>query len=187
MRASWPSEFVILALLCERPMHGYELAQIVRADAALRAIWRIERSEIYFLLGKLHKQGFITESGAEQSGGPTRTIYEPTVEGRVALDEWLRTPERLPRNLRTALLARVYMALRLDPAIALSLVVAQQRLLADWLARERDRQFDDEVVAVVHHLRAAQVEATLGALDRLAELARARQHAHAAETPGAAP
>ena len=79
------------------------------------------------------------------------------------------------------------MALRLDPAIALSLVVAQQRLLADWLARERDRQFDDEVVAVVHHLRAAQVEATLGALDRLAELARARQRAHAAETPGAAP
>jgi len=184
MRAAWPSEFIILALLCERPMHGYELAQIARTDAALRAIWRIERSEIYFLLGKLHKQGFIIESAAEQGGGPTRTIFEPTGEGRVALDQWLHTPEKLPRNLRTALLARVYMALRLDPAIALSLVAAQKRVLADWLARERDRQFDDEVVAVVYHLRAAQVEATLGALDRLADLALTRQKALLAEMPG---
>jgi DNA-binding PadR family transcriptional regulator len=46
MQSSWPAENILLGLLCERPMHGYEIAQVVQGDEALRAIWRIERSEI---------------------------------------------------------------------------------------------------------------------------------------------
>ncbi len=61
MQSSWPAENVLLGLLCDRPMHGYEIAQVVQGDEALRAIWRIERSEIYFLLGKLAKGGLIME------------------------------------------------------------------------------------------------------------------------------
>ena len=45
MHADWPAENIVLALLCERPMHGYELAQLLKSDAALRVIWRIELSE----------------------------------------------------------------------------------------------------------------------------------------------
>jgi DNA-binding PadR family transcriptional regulator len=59
-------------------MHGYEIAQVVQGDEALRVIWRIERSEIYFLLGKLSKGGLIVERAAEQAGGPVRVIYAPT-------------------------------------------------------------------------------------------------------------
>jgi hypothetical protein len=36
---------MFLALLCERPRHGYELFKLVSTDKALRAIWRIERSQ----------------------------------------------------------------------------------------------------------------------------------------------
>ena len=89
-------------------MHGYEIAQVVQGDEALRAIWRIERSEIYFLLGKLSKGGLIMESAAEQAGGPVRVIYAPTEAGRAQFHQWLRTPEAKPRNLRTALLARLH-------------------------------------------------------------------------------
>src|SRR5512139_3125872 len=107
MQADWPSENILLGLLCERPMHGYELARLVQQDEALRAIWRIERSEIYFLLGKLKQKAFIVEVAEERSGGPARTIYAPTESGRAAFEEWLQTPEARPRNLRSALLARV--------------------------------------------------------------------------------
>jgi DNA-binding PadR family transcriptional regulator len=174
MQATWPSEYVILGLLCEQPMHGYELAQQVRADQALHAIWRFERSEIYFLLGKLARGGLIFESAEEQGGGPRRVIYAPTPAGRETLIAWLRTPEQYPRNLRTALLARVYVALRLDPRLAVELIDAQRRLLEDWLTAEHQRTFDDEVVALVHRLRGAQVEATVGALDDLRGLAQKR-------------
>ena len=174
MQAAWPSENIILALLCERPMHGYELAQSVRTDEALRAIWRIERSEIYFLLRKLLKNGHIVEIAEEQGSGPPRIIYAPTDAGAAALDEWLRSPEKYPRNLRTSLLARVYMALRRDPQIAVELIDAQKRYLVDWLDRERDRTIENEIVALVHKLRFAQIEATLGALDDLRRLAISR-------------
>ncbi len=46
MQATWPSEYVLLGLVTERPMYGYELAQLVSTDEALCAIWRIERSQV---------------------------------------------------------------------------------------------------------------------------------------------
>lgn len=183
MHADWPAEFIVLALLDERPMHGYELAQLVRSDVALRAIWRIELSEVYFLLRKLLKQGFIVEHAEEQGAGPRRVLYAPTPAGQAALKTWLATPEGYPRNLRTALLARIYLALRRNPVLAVQLVDAQKELLADWLRRQEDRRETDEVVALIHRFRAAQVRAAMVALDELGGLAKAR--ASAAVSPGA--
>lgn len=177
MHADWPSEYIILGLLCERPMHGYELARLVQEDEALRAIWRIERSEIYFLLGKLSKGGLIIESAAEQMRGPVRVIYAPTAAGREAFAKWLRMPELRPRNLRTALLARLYIALRHDPQIAVELIDAQKQALVEWLGRTRGEEPGNEVVALVHRLRAAQVAATLDALNDMRSLAIARWQA----------
>jgi DNA-binding PadR family transcriptional regulator len=179
MHADWPAENIVLALLCERPMHGYELAQLLKSDAALRAIWRIETSEVYFLLRKLLKLGFVVEQSEERGAGPRRLIYAPTPYGRAALEAWLATPEKYPRNLRTALLARVYLALRRDPPLAVQLIDAQRQLLADWLVREQNRAPEDEVLALVHRFRAAQVEAMLVALDDLRRLALARSAAPA--------
>lgn len=174
MQADWPAENIVLALLCERPMHGYELAQIVKTDAPLRAIWRIELSEVYFLLRKLLKLGFIAVHAEERGTGPRRVLYAPTPAGQAALEAWLTTPEKYPRNLRTALLARIYLALRRDPALAVQLIDAQQEHLAYWLKRERDHVDNDEVVMLVRRFRAAQVEAALVALEDLRRVALAR-------------
>lgn len=174
MQADWPTENILLALLCERPMHGYELARLVKTDAALRAIWRIELSEVYFLLRKLLKQGFIEAKAETPGAGPRRVIYAPTPAGQAALEGWLTTPEKYPRNLRTALLARIYLALRRDPALAVRLVDAQREHLLHWLDGEQSRVHGDEIVALVHHFRAAQVEAALVALDELRRVALAR-------------
>jgi PadR family transcriptional regulator AphA len=171
MKADWPSENIILGMLAEKPMHGYELAQRVHDDEALRTIWRIERSEVYFLLGKLVKSGYIVEGAEEPGHGPTRVVYAVTDRGRATLARWLQTPEPYPRNLRTALLARVYIALRQDPQIALDLIKAQRGVLEDWLSHADERASDNRVVAVVHNFRAAQVRATLEALDELRDLA----------------
>jgi DNA-binding PadR family transcriptional regulator len=174
MKADWPSENILLGLLAEKPMHGYELAQTVRGDEALRAIWRIERSEVYFLLSKLLKKGYIVEGDDEQGNGPARVVCSVTEAGQAELAQWLSTPEAYPRNLRTALLARVYIALRQDPQIAARLIDAQKRVLEEWLAGARRREIDNDVVAVVHRFRAAQVQASLEALDELRQLAAGR-------------
>lgn len=174
MQAPWSSEMILLGLLCERPMHGYELSQLVRDDPAMPLIWRFERSEVYFLLAKLRERGYVEESGEAKSGGPTRTIFSPTPSGRSAIDAWLRTPEVRPRLLRTAFLARVHLALRRDPDLAAQIIAAQQGHLARWLAAERSEAPANEYVRLVRDVRAAQVEASMKALDALAEYARTR-------------
>ena len=83
-------------------------------------------------------------------------------------------PRRYPRNLRTALLARIYLALRRDPALAVQLIDAQKEQLTNWLGREQDRIYADDLVALIHRFRAAQVEAAVVALDELRRLALVR-------------
>jgi DNA-binding PadR family transcriptional regulator len=184
MHADWASENIILGLLCEKPMHGYELSRVVQEDEALHAIWRIERSEIYFLMGKLKQRAFIVELAEERSSGPARTIYAPTEAGRAAYEQWLQTPELRPRHLRTALLARIWMALRYDSCVAVRLIDAQKQVLEEWLGQAAEQKFDNEVVGLVHRLRAAQAEAVLETLDELRRIATARIAASGREDPG---
>ena len=96
MRVDWPAENIVLALLCERPMHGYELAQLLKSDAVRRAIWRIETSEVYFLLRKLLKLGLVEEQAEERAAGPQPCdLCADAIRTRVALEGWLVTPERI--------------------------------------------------------------------------------------------
>jgi DNA-binding PadR family transcriptional regulator len=165
MQPAFPSEFILLGLLAERPMHGYELAQLVSTDEALRAIWHIEPSQAYFLLRKLTERGLIVETAEEQAGGPPRVIYAPTSGGLAALHAWLREPEGSPRGLRNAFLAKLYLALRIDRPAADELLSAQKQALSQWAARHRELAGTDDFAALVHRLRLAQVEAALATLE----------------------
>ena len=146
MQALWPSENLLLGLLAEQPMHGYELARLICSDATLRAIWHLKRSEVYFLLGKLLAQGHIAEVAdlegeptmqKRQVAGPPRRIYEATPTGRALLDAWLIEPVPSPRDLRAAFLAKLYLARRRDLATALTLLERQRRVLCQSQERLR--------------------------------------------------
>jgi DNA-binding PadR family transcriptional regulator len=134
-------------------------------------IWRFARSEVYFLLGKLRERGYVAESGEGKGTGPTRTIYAPTEKGCAAFETWLRTPELRPRLLRTAFLARVHLAMRRDPRGAAQIIAAQQAHLREWLGRERENAPAEEYLRLVLEVRAAQVEASIKALEELAAYA----------------
>lgn len=144
MYALWPGENLLLGLLAEQPMHGYELAQLVCNDETLRAICHLKRSEVYFLLEKLAVQGHIAEmtGPAEESAlwkrqgaGPSRQIYEVTPAGRAALDAWLTEPVASPRDLRAAFLVKFYLARRRDLPPALTLLKRQRQALSQWQER----------------------------------------------------
>ncbi len=172
MQSLWPSENLLLGLLVEQPRHGYELARLVCDDPALRAIWRLKRSEVYFLLGKLLAQGHIAEvaqaSGESPAGrrsaGPPRQIYEATPAGRAQLDAWLSEPVATPRDLRAAFLAKLYLAQRRDPATLSALLEGQRHVLGRWQARLLEVAPTEPFLAMVQRLRLAQVEAALAAL-----------------------
>jgi DNA-binding PadR family transcriptional regulator len=85
-------DLVILSLLAERPMHGYE-ANATLEDRKIRDWAAVSRPQIYYSLDKLTRLGLIqvTEDEAS-SAGPERRVFQTTEEGRKWLADALESP-----------------------------------------------------------------------------------------------
>lgn len=98
---------VVLGLLIQRPMHGYELQR--QLEVGYAAHWAgILPGSIYHALKKMEMEGLVAIKVTEQTGLRMRAIYAITESGREEfrrlLQETWRTPQSVfPRGLYTAL------------------------------------------------------------------------------------
>lgn len=85
-------DLVILSLLAERPMHGYE-ANATLENRKIRDWAAVSRPQIYYSLEKLTRLGLIrvTDDGST-SAGPERRVFQTTEAGRKRLADALETP-----------------------------------------------------------------------------------------------
>ena len=89
-------DLLILGLLCGRPMHGYELNQILGSE---EMAWvDICRSSTYKALDRVKKQDLVVESLEEQADKPLKSVFYVTNKGREAFFEnlrrlWLQPPK----------------------------------------------------------------------------------------------
>jgi DNA-binding PadR family transcriptional regulator len=101
-RALTTPDLVLLSLLAERPMHGYQAnAELERRE--VRDWAGISRPQVYYSLEKLARLGFVRASGNElPASGPERTVFATTVKGRNELatalerEDWTNQRERPP-------------------------------------------------------------------------------------------
>ena len=104
----------MLALLCERPAHGWAIASQLTPDGDLGGVWTMGRPLVYRSLEILEARGLIESAGHEPGiRGPNRTILRPTVAGREALMSWLGEPVDHVRDVRSLLLLKLVFADRL--------------------------------------------------------------------------
>src|SRR6059058_6272482 len=84
-------DLVILSLLAERPMHGYDVNSILN-DRKIREWAPVSRPQIYYSLDKLTRLGLI-RVGADESpaAGPERRVFETTASGRDRLADALES------------------------------------------------------------------------------------------------
>ncbi len=75
------TRLVLLALLREKPLHGYELKHIIEEHMG---DWtNIAFGSIYFALNKLNKQGLVQRAGEKKVGNrPSRSVYKITEKGK---------------------------------------------------------------------------------------------------------
>src|SRR5215469_15569390 len=82
-------DLVLLSLLAERPMHGYQ-ANLELERRQVRDWAGISRPQVYYSLEKLERMGLLHASrDAEPAGGPERTVLATTAKGREALADAL--------------------------------------------------------------------------------------------------
>jgi DNA-binding PadR family transcriptional regulator len=77
-------DLVLLSLLAERPMHGYEAnLELERRD--IRDWAAISRPQVYYSLEKLAAAGFIRKAdSSEPASGPERAVFQTAAAGRAA-------------------------------------------------------------------------------------------------------
>jgi DNA-binding PadR family transcriptional regulator len=159
------AEWVVLAVICERPTHGFAIGQITAPDGELGRIWQIPRPLVYRAIGRLEEAGLIAADAVEPGRGPQRTIYRAAGPGKRAAARWLDTPVQHVRDVRSQLLLKLALLDRVGRD-STDLLRRQRSLLepiAQAMAADRPEQtgFD----AILLAWRRATAAATLSFLD----------------------
>ncbi len=85
-----PLSVAALALLAERPMHPYEMYQLLMARSEDRLL-KIRPGTLYHCVGRLAEQRLVGAAGIDREGNrPERTTYRITDSGRESLAARLR-------------------------------------------------------------------------------------------------
>ncbi|MCZ2402121.1 helix-turn-helix transcriptional regulator [Paenarthrobacter sp. Z7-10] len=87
-----------LALLAERPMHPYEMYQLLMARSEDRLL-KVRPGTLYHAVGRLSEHGLVDAVGTDREGNrPERTTYEISQAGRRALTSRLEDMLAVPAN-----------------------------------------------------------------------------------------
>lgn len=140
-------DLVLLSLLAERPMHGYEAnAELERRE--VRDWAGISRPQVYYSLEKLARQSLIraTESEAPNAG-PERRIFETNAKGRTALADALERDDWTTQRERPPFLTWIALSWQARPGVFLRQIQRRAKFLEAELAREEAtlREIREEV------------------------------------------
>jgi DNA-binding PadR family transcriptional regulator len=122
---------LLLGLLLERPMTGYDLNRIVRAHGQLYA--DLKKSNIYHLLDGLARQGYLDVTAQPGARGPRRErlLYELTPAGREAFHNLLREVLTSYEPAFAGLASAVVFLPQLGKEEALALLRQRRELVAE--------------------------------------------------------
>ena len=81
-------QFLLLRVLHERPMHGYQLIESMEARRYVQS-GRFETGSIYTILKRMEKRGFLSSVKSVGDNGRVRRIYSLTEVGEEALKRGL--------------------------------------------------------------------------------------------------
>jgi len=142
-------DLVILSLLAERPMHGYEVNTILE-DRNIRDWAPVSRPQIYYSLDKLTTLRLIRASSDDSpSAGPERRVLETTPLGRERLADALEGKSWVDKKVHQPFLIWLALSWQARPRTFRKQLDRRKKLLAETLAEER-ATLEDVLTEVGH-------------------------------------
>src|SRR5882757_3010508 len=131
-------DLVLLSLLAERPMHGYQ-ANLELERREIRDWEGISRPQVYYSLEKLARAGLIrgSETG-EPAAGPERSAFESSAKGKAALAAALEREEWATQRERPAFLTWVALSWQARPGVFEKQIERRREFLAKEVLREKE-------------------------------------------------
>ena len=83
-------EHALLVALSEQPASGLDLTK--RFGRSIGFFWSATHQQIYRVLGRMDRDGWVSVEEVAQQGRPDKKVYAVTDLGRTALAAWLAEP-----------------------------------------------------------------------------------------------
>jgi DNA-binding PadR family transcriptional regulator len=131
-------DLVLLSLLAERPMHGYQ-ANLELERREIRDWANLSRPQVYYSLEKLARAGMIRAAEtSEPAAGPERSTFETTAKGRAALASTLEHEEWTTQRERPPFLTWVALSWQARPGVFEKQLKRRREFLKMEIAREKE-------------------------------------------------
>jgi DNA-binding PadR family transcriptional regulator len=131
-------DLVLLSLLAERPMHGYQ-ANLELERREIRDWAGISRPQVYYSLEKLSRAGLIRSLETDEpAAGPERSTFETTAKGRAALADALEREEWARERDRPAFLTWIALSWQARPGVFQRQLERRRSFLEKELKREKE-------------------------------------------------
>ncbi|MGQ9717244.1 MAG: DUF4388 domain-containing protein, partial [Anaerolineae bacterium] len=124
------NDLLVLGMLLDRPMHGYEIVQALRT-AEMDLWFPMSPAAVYYSLEKLHRRGLILGSQA-RGRGSGRTIYYPTDRGREVFFSCLESALTSREAVRFDYYLGILLLNKLPQERAQALLERRQALFRRW-------------------------------------------------------
>lgn len=121
----------LLALLYQRPMHGYELSKQLKLT--VHAEWDVKPGQIASTLARLKDADLVDFEVEATDDAPDRKVYFITDEGREELSRWYRTPEVRDYRLGDTFYVKLVLSLVGGPVKPEQVLMVQRRELYQQL------------------------------------------------------
>ena len=166
-----PLHHAVLALLADKPAHGYELKSSF--EQAVGDQWGgLNIGHLYQILDRLSRDGLIESERQPQQVKPDRVVHHLTSDGRAELDRWLGEPSLRQRGYRDDFFLKLMAAVQSGDRPTLDGVLRRQRahLLRELRSLADARaQAPSAVVALLITAAELHVRADLGVVDAAEE------------------
>jgi len=130
-------DLVVLSLLAERPMHGYQ-ANLELERREIRDWAAVSRPQVYYSLEKLDRAGLLRKLETREAGaGPERDTFETTDQGRAELADALEREEWTTQRDRPAFLTWLALSWQARPGVFRKQLKKRRKFLLKELAREK--------------------------------------------------
>ncbi|MGW3154164.1 PadR family transcriptional regulator [Streptomyces sp. NPDC001089] len=166
-----PLHHAVLALLTQRPNHGYELK--ARFEETIGPQWGgLNIGHLYQILERLVRDGYVARSQVVQTDRPDKNLYTLTEAGESELRDWATTAWVRVGGFRDELFLKLLGAVALGPQSLDKLIESQrQTYLSELagLAQQRRAHTGEPLVAVLINAAIAHTKADLALLDSAAQ------------------
>jgi DNA-binding PadR family transcriptional regulator len=131
-------DLVLLSLLAERPMHGYQ-ANLELERRRAREWAGISRPQVYYSLEKLVRLRLLRGiKSVAPASGPAPSVFATTAKGRAALAAALEREDWTTQRERPAFLAWMALSWQARPGTVRRQIQRRRKYLQSEIAREKE-------------------------------------------------